>query len=329
MTRSINFLPPPRQRGRVGEGARNAWAVFLCLLSGAAAASSFDYALKAQTLAEGVHVFEGASEHFSRSNGGNILNTGFIETAAGAVVIDSGPSRRYGEQQRRAIETQTGKPVAQVFLTHAHPDHFLGNQAYADVPVVALPITTQAVARDGEALAANLYRLVGGWMEGTEALAPTQNAVTGVISIGGRKLRLIALGGHTDADLAIFDEQTRTLFAGDLVFFQRAPTTPNADIKAWLAALDELQKLDMAVLVPGHGPVVRDGAAIAQTRAYLRWLRDSLRAAAKQGFDLNEAMQIAPPAEFQKLAVFGEEFQRSIVHLYPQMELETLSRAAP
>jgi uncharacterized sulfatase len=79
--------------------------------------------------------------------------------------------------------------------------------------------------------------------------------------------------------------------------------------------------------VPGHGPVVRDGAAIAQTRAYLRWLRDTLRAAAQRGLDLNEAMQAEVPPEFAKLAVFGEEFQRSVVHLYPAMELETLRAA--
>lgn len=291
--------------------------------------AGFDYALKPQTLAPGVHLFEGAQEHFTRANGGNILNTGWIETPAGAVVIDTGPSRRYGEQQRQLIEAQTGKPVAQVFLTHAHPDHFLGNQAYAGIPLSALPATVQAIARSGDDLAANLYRLVGGWMEGTEAQAPTQDAQAGVVTIGGRRLRLIALHGHTDADLAIYDEHTRTLFAGDLVFFQRAATTPNADIAAWLAALDALDPLDFAILVPGHGPVVRDRAAIAQTRAYLRWLRGTLSAAAKQGLDLNEAMQAEVPTEFSKLAVFGEEFQRSVVHLYPGMELETLRRAAP
>ena len=287
-------------------------------------ASSFDYQLKAQAIAPGVHLFEGAREHFTRDNGGNIVNTGYIETAAGAVVIDTGPSRRYGEQQRKAIEAQTGKDVARVYLTHAHPDHFLGNQAYAGVSIAALPATRQAIAQSGDALAANLYRLVGGWMEGTEPVVPTQDATAGKIVIGGRTLRLIALQGHTEADLAIYDEQTRTLFTGDLVFFERTATTPNADIGAWLSALDALEKLDVAILVPGHGPVVRNRAAIVQTRAYLSWLRDTLRDAAERGMDLNEAMQVSVPERFARLAVFREEFQRSVVHLYPGMELETL-----
>lgn len=310
-----------------------ALAISLILVLAAApcviAGESFDYHLKPRNIAPGVHVFEGASEHFTRANGGNILNTGFIETDAGAVVIDTGPARRYGEQMRAAIQRQTGKPIAQVLITHAHPDHFLGNQAFADVGIAALPATTRTIQGAGEALAGNLYRLVGGWMEGTEALVPAQEARAGEMRIGGRKLRLIALSGHSDADLAVYDVQTRTLFAGDLVFFERAPTTPNADIAHWLAALDVLAKLDFQTLVPGHGPVVQGSEPITQTRAYLSWLRANLQKAAAQGQDMNEAMRIEAPAEISRLAVFAEEFQRSVVHLYPAMEADTLRRSMP
>ena len=275
-----------------------------------------------------MYVFEGRTEHFTRDNGGNILNTGYVETSAGAVVIDTGPSRRYGEQMRAAVEAATGKPVAQVLITHAHPDHFLGNQAFAAERIAALPATRQTIRTSGEDLAANLYRMVGGWMEATESLVPGRDAQPGALTVGGRTLRLLALRGHTGADLAVYDEKTRTLFAGDLVFFQRAATTPNADLGAWLDALDQLDQLDFAVLVPGHGPVVKDHAAIAQTRAYLKWLRSSLQDAARRGLDLNEAMeQVKVPPEFAKLAVFHDEFQRSVVHLYPAMELETLHQS--
>lgn len=301
----------------------------LCLAGAALAVAPFDYGLKAQTIADGVHLFEGRTEHFTRSNGGNIVNTGYIETTAGAVVIDTGPSRRYGEQMRAVIEKQTGKGIAQVFVTHAHPDHFLGDQAFPSNTLAALPDTRAAIQTHGDDLAANLYRMVGGWMEGTEAVAPGHDAKPGPVVVGGRALRLLALAGHTGADLAVYDEKTRTLFAGDLVFFQRAPTTPNADVGKWLSALDQLEKIDFAVLVPGHGPVVKDKTAIAQTRAYLRWLRTALQGAARQGLDPTEVMQIQIPAEFAKLAVLQEEFQRSVVHLYPAMEEQTLKRALP
>jgi uncharacterized sulfatase len=303
-------------------------AAMLTATAALADSANFDYGLKARTLADGVHLFEGTTQNFSRENGGNIVNTGYLETAAGAVVIDSGPSRRYGEQMRAAIEKQTGNArIARVFDTHAHPDHFLGNQAFDADTLAALPATRQAIQTGGEALAANLYRMVGGWMEGTEAVAPTQDAQPGPVAIGGRTLRLLALAGHTGADLAVFDEKTRTLFAGDLVFFQRTPTTPNADIAKWLVSLDQLEKVDFAILVPGHGPVVTDRSAIQQTRAYLRWLRGALQDAASKGLDPTEAMQIQVPQQFAGLALLHEEFQRSVVHLYPAMEIDTLRKA--
>ena len=61
------------------------------------------YELQPQPLAEGVWLLEGSTANFDKVNGGNIVNTGFIVTDSGVVVIDSGPSRRYGEAMREAI----------------------------------------------------------------------------------------------------------------------------------------------------------------------------------------------------------------------------------
>ena len=208
----------------------------------AGAAVAPDYALAPQRIADGVWWFEGLQEHFTRSNGGNIANTGFIVGRDGVVVIDSGPSRQYGEQMRKQVEAHSGgKKIVEVLITHAHPDHFLGNQAFNGIRIEALPQTVAVIAEQGETLSANLYRLVGAWMQGTEVRKPEALTQTGERVIGGRKLRLIALQGHTEADLAVYDEASRTLFAGDLVFLHRAATTPNANIAKWLAALYALQ----------------------------------------------------------------------------------------
>ena len=40
-------------------------------------------------IAPDTYVFEGAVEHFTLKNGGNILNTGFIVTEAGVIVIQT------------------------------------------------------------------------------------------------------------------------------------------------------------------------------------------------------------------------------------------------
>lgn len=293
----------------------------------ASARADFDYHLQPRQIADGTFLLEGSTENFAKSNGGNIVNTGFIVTDSGVVVIDTGPSRRYGEALRQAIATVTDKPVTQVFLTHHHPDHVLGNQAFADVPIAALPGTTQLMRDHGDTLAENMYRMVGDWMRGTETLLPTQVAQPGTVEIGGRSLRLLALSGHTGADLAILDEKTGVLFAGDIVFYQRALTTPNSPgLQAWLRDLDTLQALHYNVLVPGHGPIATDARPLDQMRDYLTWLDQLMRDAAKQGADMAELIRSPIPERFAGISLTRYELIRSVSHLYPRYEREQMSR---
>ncbi len=293
-----------------------------------AAGADFDYRLRAERVADDVHVFVGKTEDFSPANGGNIVNTGFIVAPGGVIVIDSGPSRRYGEQMRQAIAAVDRRPLALLINTHHHPDHFLGNQAFADVKLAALPGTIEGIASDGNAFAENLYRLTGDWMAGTEVVVPKQALAGGRQEIAGRRLRLLALDGHTGADLAIYDEASGVLFTGDLGFLGRAPTTPHADVGRWLAALDTLEAITrepgFRAVVPGHGPVARDAAPLRQTRAWLNWLQMALRRSAENGLDMNETMAQPLPAEFAGLPVAASEYRRSVGHLFPAVEREVL-----
>lgn len=291
-------------------------------------AGSFDYRLTPRAVAPDVYVFVGKTEDFDAVNGGNIVNTGFIVAPQGVIVIDSGPSLRYGRQMRQAIANITKRPVALVINTHHHPDHFLGNQAFADVPIAALAETRTGIAAEGNAFAENLFRMSGDWMKGSEVQAPTQTLAAGRLTVAGRQLRLLALNGHTGADLVLVDEASGVVFAGDLAFLGRAPTTPHADVGHWLAALDTLEALTrepgFTALVPGHGAPSADAAAIRQTRAWLNWLAGALREAARDGLDMNDVLARPLPPEFAELPVAASEYRRSVGHLFPAAELEAL-----
>lgn len=293
-----------------------------------AGAADYDYRLAAQAVAQGVYAFVGRNEDFSPANGGNIVNAGFIVAPAGVVVIDSGPSLRYGRQMRAAIAQVSGLPIALVINTHHHPDHFLGNQAFADRPIGALAATREGIAGHGNAFAENLFRLTGDWMKGTEVLVPARTVAPGTVDLAGRRLRLLAFDGHTSADLAVYDEASGVLFAGDLVFNGRAPTTPHADIRRWLAALDRLEGITaepgFRALVPGHGPVSRDAAPIRRTRAWLQWLRERMGESARAGLEMNEVLARPLPPEFADMAVAAQEYRRSVGHLFPAAEKEAL-----
>ncbi|AWT10146.1 quinoprotein relay system zinc metallohydrolase 1 [Stutzerimonas frequens] len=285
------------------------------------------YTLQPRQIADDVWLLEGSTDNFDKANGGNIVNTGFIVTDAGVVVIDSGPSRRYGEAMRAAIASVTDRPVIKLLLTHHHPDHVLGNQAFAGVPIAALAGTTELLREQGNAMAENMYRLVGDWMRGTEVVLPTETLAPGMLDIGGRSLRLLALRGHTGADLAVLDERSGVLFAGDILFYQRALTTPNSPgLDVWLEDLDTLEALPWKRLVAGHGPVADDAAPFLQMRDYLGWLDGLLREAANGGADMNEAIQSPIPERFAGISLTRYELIRSVSHLYPRYEAMALQR---
>ena len=288
-----------------------------------------DYGLAARALAPGVWVVEGANADFTPANGCNIINTGFIATGSGVLVINTGPSRRYGEQLRALIAKTTNEPVVQVIHLNLHPDYFLGNQAFADVPRLATDPTRAGRARAAKAYEDNLYRLCGDWMRGTEAMLPTGTVALGPLHLGSRDMELREYRGHTDSDLVLVDKSSGVVFAGGLVFAQRIPTTPHAQVGPWLQSLRAFATLPVKTLVPSHGPVRADASAVGQTQRYLQWIDGRFRQLAEQGAEMNEVLRSEVPAEFRAWAAFGTEYTRNVAHLYPRYERAVLKGGTP
>ncbi len=288
-----------------------------------------DYGLAARALAPGVWVVEGANADFTPANGCNIINTGFIATGSGVLVINTGPSKRYGEQLRALIARTTNEPVVQVIHLNLHPDYFLGNQAFADVPRLATDATRAGMAREAKAYEDNLYRLCGDWMRGTEAMLPTGTVALGPLHIGTRDMELREYRGHTDSDLVLVDKSSGVVFAGGLVFAQRIPTTPHAQVGPWLQSLRAFAALPVKTLVPSHGPVRADASAVGQTQRYLQWIDGRFRQLAEQGAEMNEVLRSEVPAEFRAWAAFGTEYTRNVAHLYPRYERAVLKGGTP
>jgi quinoprotein relay system zinc metallohydrolase 1 len=301
--------------------------MWVTCLAPVAFAQSLDYKLAARALADNVYVVEGANADFTPANGCNIINTGFIVTGAGVLVINTGPSKLYGEQLRALIARTTREPIAQVLHLNLHPDYFLGNQAFADVPRRATAATRAGMQREAKSYEDNLYRLCGDWMKDTQALLPQQDLLPGVLRIGAREFELRELAGHTASDLVLIDKTSGVVFAGGLVFHQRLPTTPHAEPKRWLTSLDALAPLvaDRTV-VPSHGPVHRGDAGLTPTRDYLRWLDQSFARWANEGADVNDVLRAPMPQPFRAWAAYPAEYVRNVAHLWSRYEKEALTR---
>ncbi len=303
-------------------------AALLSLISvGVVNAAELVYRLHPVEIAPGCYVVVGSEDHFNTVNGGNIVNIGFVVTDDGVVVVDSGMSRRYGEALRRAIDKVSGGlRIERVIVTHGHPDHYLGNQAFLDVPVYGGPGTVNLINTSGEDFTVNMYRLVGDWMRGTESLPPNREAKPGRFKVGDHRFELFRFGGHTVEDLVLLDESCGALYAGDLVFNTRTLSTPHADIETWLANLEKLKSIPFKILIPGHGEVSEGTAAIEQTIDYLRWIERRLQRAFRAGLDMTEVMELPIPDRFASFSLARDEYRRSVHNLYPAIEASNLPR---
>jgi quinoprotein relay system zinc metallohydrolase 1 len=291
-----------------------------------AEAAPLAYKLEPRRLADGIWMIAGAQEAIDSSNGGAIANIVILDSSEGAIVVDTGPSRRYGEALAKLARELTGKDVARVYITHFHPDHVFGNQAFEAARIAAPKGVIDGLRKLGDDFSTAMYHAVGDWMRGTEPVLPTRVVEIGLEEIGDRRLRLLPLAGHTSSDLAIFDERSGLIIAGDLVFLDRAPTTPHAEIGRWRVALATLGGIPHSLLVPGHGPAEPSGRGIDQTRRWLDTIDELIRDAFDRGLTMTETAALPLPEWTGSIALARYELERSVAHIFPKLEAKELPR---
>jgi glyoxylase-like metal-dependent hydrolase (beta-lactamase superfamily II) len=145
-----------------------------------------------------------------------------------AWVVDPGPAL---EPHLAAVaeEVERRGGAGGIALTHDHADHAEGAEALRErlggPPLAAARHPGQVVLLDGGAFG---------------------------------PLRAVAIPGHADDHLAFV--AGRACFTGDAVLGEGSVFVTSA-LGAYLAALERLRTLDLAVLCPGHGPAVWDADA--------------------------------------------------------------------
>jgi quinoprotein relay system zinc metallohydrolase 2 len=305
-------------------GTLRAVAVFLALASAAGAAATAP--LPVSEIAPGVFVHGGVQEDASPTNGDEIANVGFIVGNRAVAVIDPGGSYREGAALRAAIRTQTQLPIRYVIMTHVHPDHIFGAAAFrADHPdFVGHAKLPGALAERGAYYLRRLHETLGAEADGSEVVLPTVLVSTRLdLDLGGRRLVIWAHGpAHTDSDLTVFDETTRTFWLADLLFVDRIPVI-DGSLVGWLAELRQVTAIPAARAVPGHGPVsVPWPQAAAPEQRYLEAVARDTRAAIKAGIDIADAYRHVAQSERGHWLLFDDYHPRNVTAAYKEFEWE-------
>ncbi len=274
-------------------------------------------------MAPGDFVRVGATAEASRDNLDGIANTGFIVGAAGVAVIDPGGSLADGQALRALIRAVTALPIRYVILTHDHPDHVFGGEAFApDHPLfVGHWRLAAGIAARADYDHARLAAVLGETRTGQPVLPTIAVKAQTELDLGGRVLRLQAWPtAHSGDDLTVFDRATQTLWTGDLLFVGRVPAL-DGSLSGWLRVLDQLAAQPAARAVPGHGPASTPWPQGARAeRRYLTQLQNDVRAAIAAGQDIGPIAATAAASERDKWALFDDYNGRNATEAYKELQ---------
>ena len=298
----------------------------LALLCAATSSRAQQQELPVREIAPGIYVHEGVTALMTRENGGAIANIGFIVGDRAVAVIDTGGSVREARQLLASIHSHTDKPIKYVINTHAHPDHLFGNAAFAgdETTFVGHKNLPRALATHGQFYIDAFRRIMGDELiDEVRLITPTLLVEdTLKLDLGSRTLTLRAWPpAHTDSDLTVFDEQSGTLFAGDLVFITHIPVL-DGNLRGFRAAIDELATLPARRVVPGHGAVGAWPAALRDERRYFKTLAADVRALVARGDPITAAATKAAASERSRWALFDDYNARNATAAFSEIEWE-------
>ncbi len=284
---------------------------------------AFEYNLVPQKLAQGVHCFFGKLENITKENGGNMVNTCFVQTKAGFVVIDSGPTYDYAEQAYVQMQKIEKLPVKYVINTHDHDDHWLGNSFYKSKGALLIgPRTYEQNIFNG--METRMQRVLGKVLFGKTTIVKLDTIVESNLSLRvGTKhfeIRQLEPIAHTKGDLIVYMPEYKLVFAGDLVFNDRLTSLRDGSLLGSLKALHDIDVLDAKIIVGGHG-YMTDANATKHLKEYLVTMKKEVQNALDNDVSMEAVTKKVLMPQYKEMKLYDILHSRNVFDAYQELEM--------
>lgn len=222
-------------------------------------------------------------------------NAGAFVSAGEACLVDPGIT---AEETAELLGRVDGASLRFVILTHSDWDHVLGPEHLPPATIVAQEGYTERLDPVGvQAALAAFERHVG--VDRARSFEPPLPDLTfsdsTAVHVGELELRLEHAPGHTADMLTVYEPESATLWAADVLSEVEIPLVVH-DLAAYERTLARIAELELATLVPGHGTATSDPAQIRrrldEDRGYLAELRMSVVDAIATGASLEETVHV-------------------------------------
>ena len=232
-------------------------------------------------------------------------NSGVIIGDDGVMVIDTTATPIMAQALIKHIRSVTDLPIKYVVLSHYHAVRVLGASAYfaeGAEQIIASRGTYEMIVERGEQDMKSEIERFPRLFSGVESVPgltwPTmvfEKEMT--IFMGKLEVKLMQIGmGHTKGDTIAWIPSQKICFSGDLVEYDAAAYTGDAQLEEWPATLEALRALGAEQLIPGRGPALvtpaQVQAGIDYTKDFVTTLLDSAKEAVAAGATLKEAMTL-------------------------------------
>ncbi|MDS0527473.1 MBL fold metallo-hydrolase [Clostridium sp. SHJSY1] len=184
---------------------------------------------------------------------------------------------------------ETGRKLKLIFISHFHPDHYLGlgviKEAFPDARVIGYKETADE-ANDAFKHKVEYWGSEVLGNNGCKTVVNIERINEQYITIDNEKVEILGLmRGDCENLAALWIPSTKTLIAGDFVFSDAhlwiADARTPKERQDWLDSLDKLENLKPKLVIPGHAsnnkPI--DPNCIEFSRRYIknfiRELKDS------------------------------------------------------